>query len=319
VCACLGWTSGLASQAQTSAALATSDTSPSAGVFRSVVDLVALNVVVTDRGEQFVRGLEQSDFVVMEDGIQQNVSFFATVDVPLDLALLLDTSASMAGQMDVVRETARGFVRAVRGIDRVMVLDIKQTTRLLHPLNGDVDGALQAIASTEAGGGTGLYNGLYLTLRELMASRHSDATRQVRRQAIAVLSDGHDTSSLLSFDDVMEIARDAGIATYTINLQSSIESTGRPVSVSRVLSHAEYSLKELARVTGAQAFFPVHVRELEGVYGRIATELSNQYALAYVPTKGRQHGEFRRITVNVSDHPELRTRTRSGYTSKRQG
>lgn len=287
-------------------------------VFRSGVDLVALNVVVTDRDQKFVSGLAQSDFVVMEDGVQQDVSFFAATDVPLDLALLLDTSASMSGQMEAVQAAARGFVQAVRGIDRVTVIDIKQASRTLHPLNGDVDAALEAIDSTQAGGGTGLYNGLYLTLKELVASRQADPDGEMRRQAIVVLSDGHDTASLLSFDDVMDIARDAGIATYTINLQSDAGHQ-RGFQVSRVLSDGEYSLKELAQETGARAFFPEDVGELEGVYGRIATELSNQYALAYIPKNATHDGEFRRVTVSVSSHPELRARTRSGYTPGRRG
>jgi VWFA-related protein len=288
-------------------------------VFRSAIDLVALNVVVTDRDQQIVSGLARADFIVREDGIPQEVSFFATADVPLDLALLLDTSASMASQMDAVRTAARGFVRAVRGIDRVMVLDIKEGTRALHPLSADVQGALEAIDSTAASGGTGLYNGLYVTLKELIRARDADQTQQVRRQAIVVLSDGRDTVSLLSFDDVMDIARDAGVATYTINLLPPAISQDRLPRVSRVLTREEYSLQELAQVTGARAFFPEHVRDLAGVYDHIAMELSNQYALAYVPKNERLDGVFRRISVEVPDRPGHRIRTRVGYTSRRAG
>lgn len=286
-------------------------------VFRSGVDLVPLNVVVTDFEHKLVTGLGQSDFVVKEDGVLQDISYFARSNVPLDLALLIDTSASMSTQMDAVRAAARGFVRAVRDIDRVMVVDIKKSSRTLHPLNADVQGALAAIESTEANGGTGLYNGLYITLKELVAAGRA-AGDQVRRQAIVVLSDGHDTSSMLSFDDVMEIARSTGIATYTINLQPP--ATGAPRRpTSRVLSDAEYSLKELARETGARAFFPQDVGELAGVYGDIATELSSQYALAYVSTNGSRDGAYRRISVEIPGHPGYRARTRAGYTATRAG
>lgn len=290
----------------------------STSVFRSSIEVVPLNVVVTDFEQKLVSGLAQSDFVVREDGVPQDISFFANSNVPLDLALLLDTSASMSTQMAAVRAAARGFIGAVRGVDRVMVVDIKKTSRTLHPLNGDVEAALQAIAATEPSGGTGLYNGLYITLKELTAARRAMPPNQARRQAVVLLSDGHDTSSLLSFDDVMELARSAGIATYTINLQRPAgRALQRPLT--RVLSDAEYSLKELARETGARAFFPEDVRDLAGVYGDIANELSSQYALAYVPKNGSRDGAFRRISVELPGHPGHRARTRAGYTGRRAG
>src|SRR5690606_17402366 len=103
-------------------------------------------------------------------------------------------------QLPAVRTAARGFLQVVRDIDRVMVLDLKNTTRILHPLGGRPPAAEAAIGSLAAGGSTGLYNGLYLTMRQLAGAAASERDAAVRRQAIVVLSDGRDTASLVSFD-----------------------------------------------------------------------------------------------------------------------
>ena len=97
------------------------------GTFRSGVDLVSLNVIVTDNHDKFVRGLTQTDFSVFEDGIPQDVSFFAAADVPLDLAILLDASSSMSDKMATVQEAAVGFASHLRQGDRVTVVGIRDT------------------------------------------------------------------------------------------------------------------------------------------------------------------------------------------------
>jgi Ca-activated chloride channel family protein len=286
---------------------------PTATVFRAGVDLVALNVVVTDASQKPVAGLSASDFTVLEDGVRQEVSFFAATAVPLDLAILLDTSGSMGASMGLVQEAAMNFVATLRAGDRAMVVDIKNATKILYPLGPDVAMARRAIQSTTAAGGTGLYNGLYLTIKELGKVRRSGVD-EIRRQAIVVLSDGLDTASLITFDDVMDVAKQSGVAIYTITVRS------RPKVASRYAAiepPSEYSMKTLAAETGARAYFPQTLGELDTVYGAIAKELAHQYAMAYIPKNAAQDGAFRRIAVQVADYPGARTRTRSGYTSSR--
>lgn len=206
VLALLLWTTVAAAQ----------EPSPPAGAgvgtpaFRSGVDLVALNVVVTDESGRFVPGLPAEAFAVFEDGVQQDLSFFAATAVPLDLAILLDTSASMTEKLETAQQAAGGFLDALRPGDRVTIVDIKDATRVLRPLTGDVESARRAIAATVARGGTALYNGIYTTLKEL--AREQLAATEVRRQAIVVLSDGEDTGSLVSFDDVRAASRETGVA-----------------------------------------------------------------------------------------------------------
>ena len=284
-------------------------------VFRSSVELVALNVVVTDGGTKFVTGLQPGNFAVYEDGVQQDVSFFAATAVPLDLAILLDTSSSMSDKLQEVQQAATGFVSTLREGDRTMIVDIKDATKVLQPLTSDIAAAKTAITGTKAKGGTALFNGIYLTLKELTKQRRLND--DVRRQAIVVLSDGEDTASLVSFDDVMTQAKEAGIAIYTITLRSPYLVQMAAASGRRYFSEAEYSMKSLALETGARSFFPAAISDLSGVYGSIAQELASQYALGYLPKNPRLDGTFRRLTVRIEDHPGAAPRTRSGYVAPR--
>jgi Ca-activated chloride channel family protein len=288
---------------------------PDAPIFRGGIDLVALSVVVTDQQQRFVRGLDVADFAVFEDGVRQDVSFFATEQVPLDLALLVDTSASMQDKMETMQGAAVGFLQSLRPGDRTIVVDIKDNVRIAYPLGNDFAQAHNAVRQTVARGGTALYNGLYLTLKEMVKQRKANG--DVRRQAIAVLSDGDDTASLVGYEDVMELAKQSGIAVYTITLKSAFAVREASLAGRRYFSESEFAMKSLAQETGARSFFPEHIDELAGVYGTIADELANQYAIGYSPKNTPRDGSFRRVIVRVADRPDVRTRTRSGYLSAR--
>src|SRR5262245_44084173 len=249
-----------------------------AGTFRSAVDLVSLNVIVTDARDHFVTGLAKQDFAVFEDGVQQEVSYFAAMNVPLDLAILLDTSSSMSDKMATVQEAAVGFASHLRSGDRVTVVSIKDGARVLHDLDGDVTGACEAIRKTSASGGTALYNSIYTTIRQ-MQKVHASDEGQVRRQAIAVLTDGDDTTSLVTFDDLLALAKQAGIAIYTIALKSPY-----PTALLGALkgdAESDYAMKALAQETGARSYFPTDISQLAGVYSSITQELASQYALGF--------------------------------------
>jgi VWFA-related protein len=278
------------------------------GTFRSGVDLVSLNVIVTDNRDKFVTGLTEKNFSVFEDGIQQDVSFFAAANVPLDLAILLDMSSSMSDKMTTVQEAAVGFASHLHEGDRVSVIGIRDSSRTLHDLDGDVKGACEAIRRTTAGGGTALYNALYTTIKHMQKVHAADG--DLRRQAIALLTDGDDTTSIVSYDDVLALAKQAGIAIYTIALKSPYPSIA--LTSQKYFSESEFAMRSLAQETGARAFFPSDITQLAGVYSMITDELSNQYALGYTSNNPKQDGSFRRVNVRV-DEPNVRTRTRSGY------
>jgi Ca-activated chloride channel family protein len=278
---------------------------------RSGVSLVALSVSVTDTNKHFVGGLKSDDFAVYEDGVQQQVRFFESSEVPIDLIVLLDTSSSMGDKMDVVREAASGFLRTLRSGDRGAVLTFNDGVEVAQPLTSDRASLERAVRQTQAKGATALHNAIYVALKAF--GRRAAENSDLRRQAIAVLSDGEDTSSLISFDDVMDLARKSGVGIYTIGLQTKQHTAS---SGHRSYSSSQYSMKTLAKETGAEAFFPTDVTELHGVYSSIAQELSSQYSIAYTPTNPRPDGRFRRIVVRIVSRPELRPKSRTGYTAE---
>lgn len=279
--------------------------------FRSGASLVALNITVTDAEKKYVSGLRPEDFAVFEDGVQQNVQFFEARQIPLDLIVLLDASSSMSDKMSVVHEAALGFLRTLRDTDRGAIVTFSDGVDIAQTLTSDRALLEGAVRRTQPRGATALYNALYVALKQF--GRAAQDAGDVRRQAIAVLSDGEDTSSLVGFEDVMGLARKSGVSIYTIGLQSKYAAIRSGSSSRRYFSESEYSLKTLAQETGAQAFFPNAVSELKGIYANIAQELSSQYAVGYAPTNMRPDGRFRRIVVRITSRPDLRPRARAGY------
>ena len=286
-----------------------SPSSAQSPVFKSSTSLVSLSVIVTDTNKHYASGLSRDDFEVYEDGVRQQVEFFAAADVPLDLILLIDGSSSMNDKVSFVRKAARGFIETMRPDDRAAVISFADGVRVMQPLTTDRTLVQQAIEGTGAKGATALHNAIYVALKEF--GRPAAAAGDVRRQAIAVLSDGEDTSSLLTFDDVLDMAKRSGVSIYTIGLRGEMGSAAAPAR--RYFSQSDFAMKQLATETGAMPFFPEKVSDLGSVYSAIATELASQYSIGYVPRNVRGDGKYRRVIVRVANRPELKSRTRTGY------
>ncbi len=282
-------------------------------VFKAATDLVSLSVTVTDGGHRYITGLDKDDFAVLEDGMPQEITFFAAMNVPLDLAVMIDTSASMTEKMAFVHEAATRFVHTLRPIDRAEVLGFSEQARVLVPFTNDIPAIEKAIDATTAHGSTALYTSLYVAIEDL--SRLGKKQGEVRRQAIIVLTDGEDTASLLSFDDLLDAAKRAGVAVYPISITSPSDPKTQD-GTHRYITESDFSLKSLAQETGARAFFPMELKDLDGTYQQIAQELSSQYSLGYSP-KHYGDGAFHKLMVRVLHHPDARSRTRSGYYSTR--
>ena len=282
---------------------------PKSTVFRSGSALVSLNVTVQDTSAKFVPGLQSSDFAVYEDGVKQDVQFFESNAVPVDLIVLLDTSSSMGDKIGVVHDAAAGFLNTLRAGDRGAVVGFADSVSILQPLTSDHALLEKAVRGTVAHGSTAMNNAIYVALKQFGVGARQEG--ELRRQAIVVLSDGEDTASLVSFDDVLGLARRMGVNIYTVALQAKLPGQ----SGHRYFSEADYAMKTLARETGAQSFFPAAPAELKGVYGSIATELANQYSIGYVPANLRPDGRFRRVVVQILNRAGLRPRTRPGYTA----
>jgi Ca-activated chloride channel family protein len=305
-----GQPAALAQTAESTPPTAVQPTSPGRGTFKSSVELVALSVTVTDQGQKYVAGLLENDFAVFEDGVKQDVSFFAAGEIPIDLMLLLDTSASMIDKMPIAQEAALGVLRKLRDGDRAAIVGFNEGVKVLQGLTGDRSALEAALMGLHPAGATALHNAIYVALREF--GRAAKQSGDVRRQAIAVFSDGEDTASLIPFDDVLEQSRRAGVSIYTISLQSP-SAVARRGAARRYFTQSHYAMKTIAQETGAQAFFPQRIQDLSGVFGQIAAELGAQYSLAYAPKNARKDGRFRRVVVQILSRPDVRSRTRTGY------
>lgn len=280
--------------------------------FRSGVDLVSLTVTVTDRERKFLSDLTADDFCIFEDGVRQPLSFFAAESVPLDLAILVDGSASMRENMSIVTPAAVGLARTLRPQDRATVIEFRDDVRVRQELTNNVASIERAIASIHPSGGTALYNAISVALEALRHAAGDD--RSVRRQALVTISDGEDTTSLIDYDDVLDRARRSGVTLYLIALRSQLaafrDSTG---ANGRFPGQSEFAMRNLAEQTGGQAFFPTAVGQLPPIYASIADELGHQYALGYQPQNQRRDGAWRNVLVQVPTRPGVRPRTRPGY------
>ena len=284
-----------------------SDTNgPDRYTFRTRVDMVSLSVTVADRDRRLISDLTEDDFAIYEDGVKQAVVAFSRENLPLRMVILLDTSYSMFMKMPLAQEAAIRFVRSLKPEDRFKVVEFNDRVMTLVDFTSDLQQVTDAIRRTSPAGATSLYNALYISLRGLARERDG-----VERQAIVVLSDGADTRSLVSFDNVLELAQETDVLIYTISLRGSPDDLEK-----QKYSNAKYELEELASETGAVSYSPESIGDLAGVYERIATELKSQYNLGYVSSRGVADGRWRTLQI-LCDYPNARVRTRSGYFARR--
>lgn len=274
-----------------------------AQVFRVGTDVVSLNVTVTE-GEVLVPGLEQALFNVYEDGVQQDITYFSRTPQPIALSLLIDTSTSMEQKLPIAQEAAIGFARRLQPTDAAQVIDFDSRHEILQTFTADRNLLEQAIRRTQVGGSTSLYNAIYVALSELKRVRAA-TTDQIRRQAIVVLSDGEDTTSVIAYEDVLEAAKRSEVAVYAIGLRSKQER-------SREFNEAEFVLKTLSQETGGRVFFVEDITQLPGIYQQIADELANQYSIGYTSKNLKKDGAWRAIVVKVN-RPNTAARTKRGY------
>jgi Ca-activated chloride channel homolog len=272
--------------------------------FRSGIDIVSLNVTVTDSASHYVTDLDEGDFSVFEDGIKQNVTFFSRRQQPIALSLLLDSSASMEQHIATLQTAASGFVQRLKPNDIAQVIDFDSRVEIRQGFTSNKTDLQSAIEQTSAGGSTSLHNAIYIALKELRKVKAVNE-EDVRRQALIVFSDGEDTSSLVSSEEVLDLAKRSETAIYTIALRGSD-------SQAKGFREAEFVMRTLAQETGGRAFFPMKIEDLAGVYAQIADELASQYTIGYTSGNQRRDGGWRRVVVQVS-RPNITPRTKKGY------
>ena len=271
--------------------------------FRSTIDVVSLNITVVD-GSRYITDLEQSDFSVFEDGVKQEIVFFNRRAQPIALSLLLDSSASMEDKIETLQVAATNFVHRLKPKDLAQVIDFDSRVSIRQPFTPNQSELETAIHQAVPGGSTSLHNAIYISLKELGKIRAQNED-DVRRQALIVFSDGEDTSSLVSFEEVLDLAKRSETSIYTISLRGSDASA-------RGFREAEFIMRQLAQETGGRSFFPGKIEDLNGVYTQIADELASQYTLGYTSKNSRNDGAFRRLVVQVARANAV-PRTKRGY------
>lgn len=232
--------------------------------FRSGVELVALSVTVVDSQQQFITDLNRDDFEVLDDGVARELTFFGGATVPLDLLVLLDTSSSMQFTFNLIADAAVGFVDTLRAGDRAAILGFGSRVAMLERFTDDTAALERAIRGAKTDGRTALHDALYIAAHELVRERQT--YRQFRRQALVVLSDGYDTSSLANIDEALDAVRRSAVVMFTIAPLPLRERGQLPRSQLRETAQGMYTLRTLANETGGRAFSLEDLADLSRVY-----------------------------------------------------
>ena len=266
------------------------------------VNLVNVIFTVMDKKNRFIANLTKEDFVVMEDGVPQEVTNFSReADLPMMVGILIDTSNSVRMRLRFEQQAAIDFLhktlRAKR--DQAFVVSFDVEAALVQDLTHDLEDLSESIRSLQSGGVTRLYDAIYFASKEKL--HLTPAPDPYVRRALIILSDGIDNQSDYSREEVLAMSQRAEVILYAI-------STNR----TRMSNRGDKILKRLAGETGGLAFFPVNTDDLHRNFESIAKELRNQYSLAYVSTNRNRDGTFRQISIKPRKK-KLRVRARSGY------
>ena len=271
-------------------------------VFSANSELVVLQVAVTDRRGGYVEGLTQDKFAVIEDGMPQDVRFFATADTPVTVGLLVDSSGSMYANRRLVIAGAGAFADASHPRDEIFALAFNETVRPAlppsAPFTSESAGLRAALErAISARGRTALYDAITAGVDYL-----GRGTRQ--RKVLVVLSDGADNASRATRDAAIRKAQASNATIYTIALVDPAARDANP-----------QLLKELALESGGESFRPDDPEEIAAAFDRIAHDIRRTYTLGYVPNNAAHDGAFRRVRVVVTAPPgkSLVVRTRAGY------
>jgi Ca-activated chloride channel family protein len=261
--------------------------------FRSGVNAVEVYAAVVDATGAPVTGLSRDDFTVLEDGQPQTISTFAEADFPLSVAIALDRSFSMRGQLRSAVSASRVFLEQLRPADQSMIVAIGSEIETLAPLGHDRPAQLRTLDAVEPWGTTGLHDAIIRSIEAIQSAPG--------RRALVLLSDGSDRYSTATAQDALDRARRSEVMVYPIALGRS-----RPPLFA-----------ELATLTGGRSFQPRDAGQLTMVMKTIASELRHQYLLGYTPSRPIVAGDerWRAITVRVN-RASVTVRARDGYVGR---
>ena len=282
-------------------------------------ELVDLNVSVFSRGGQQggVGELGRQDFLVMENGSPEEISFFASNSTPFDLVLLLDLSGSTVKKLGLIRKSAIRFVEAARPTDRIGVVTFTDMAAVVSPLTLNRRELVERIKTMgKPLGGTNFWDSLSFVLKKSFVPR--DASR---RQAVVVMSDGVDNGlpgvpgqgSMIEYEDLLEMVRTSETIVIPIYLDTEREMLKEHKATAEAYTLARQQLLELAGESGSLLYSASKVEDLKGVYEQVIRDLGRVYSIGYQPKNRLRDGAWRTVTVRLVNRPDLAARTRRGY------
>jgi Ca-activated chloride channel family protein len=273
---------------------------------RITIDVTRVNVLftVTDKKGRFITDLTKDDFAVAENKKPQVIQeFTAETDLPLRIAILIDTSNSIRDRFKFEQEAAIEFVNSVirPRQDKAMLVSFDTAAELVADLSDDTLKLAKSIRDLRPGGGTALYDAIYFACRDRL---QQDQPRHKFRRAIIIVSDGDDNQSRVSRDQALEMAQKADVVIYSIS-----------TNISKIENDGDKVLTYLSAETGGQAFFPFKVQDLAQSFENIANELRRQYNIFYRPEPLKADGLYHVISVKVNGRKDLVVRARGGVYS----
>jgi VWFA-related protein len=264
--------------------------------------------------------LAQKDFVVLEDGKEQEISFFAAADAPFDLVLLLDLSASNAKKLKLIRNSAKRFVDAARPIDRIALVTFTDRPALYSSFTLDRKKLKKSIDEMdEAFGGTNFWDALNYVVTQMVVRGPNS-----HRSAVVVMTDGIDNAlpnvsgpgSDITFDALLENIRNSESLIFPIYLNTEDEAVKHYHVPRAACALARTQLNEIATTCGTTLYKAEKLSDLDQLYGQVIRDLSTVYNIGYRPSNRTLDGKWRSVEVQLPQRPELLARTKRGYFAK---
>ena len=285
-------------------------------VIKTETNLVNLNVsVFNNKSNLFVGELKQEDFRVLEDGKEQAVTYFASTDVPFDLVLLIDLSASTVDKRELIKASTLRFIQAARPNDRIAIVTFHSNTNIVSPLTLDRAQLAASVENMPDGGGSRIWDAVKFALDNVLGPKTPE-----RRRAIVLMSDGVDgalsrtsfpTGSAIPFADLVEQVRQTDVLIVPIYLDTE-ETVRNPFYVGEY-ENARRTLNLLAQESGGSYYKARKLEDLNGVYEQVINDLGKVYSLGYKPSNPTRDGGWRSVQISIANRPDLVTRARPGY------
>ena len=265
--------------------------------FRSGTRIVPIIATVTSSDGRLVPNLEQDEFTILDNGKPQDIVFFQNEVQPFTVVVMMDKSASMTANLEILDRAAEQFIMRMLPADKGQVGAFSDKIELSGAFTNDRDDLIGALDELQFGNPTRLYDAVDASMEALKGVEG--------RRVVLVFTDGDDTASRLGFGDVLQRARDEEIMVYAIGLESEYFNMQRMVR-----TRPDRNLRRLADETGGGYFELKRTADLAPTFSRVAQELHSQYTLGFTPMTldGREH----KLVVRMKQHG-MTARARRSY------